>query len=171
MNQDKDLDIFLSKRGKVGIYENIFAQGLLDKLKSFYKSHSLKLLSLSVPEYLTSIEESLKFEEEQCSYYYERSTDEVLEVIEKELISTHIEILIKVKILFYIYLQNESSGLTPMLNKRSQSDIKLFYKLSKRRKGNDDKELSIAFSSYIENTGKKINEEVKDPIGINNVLN
>lgn len=96
MNAEKDLEISLSKRGKIGIYETVFAKNLLENLKGYYKSYSLKLLSLSVPEYLTSIEESLKFEEDQCSFYYERSREEVLETIEKELISEHIDTLIKV---------------------------------------------------------------------------
>lgn len=52
-----------------------------------------------------------------------------------------------------------------MLAKKSHGDIKLFYKMAKRRKGNNEKELALAFSTYIENTGKKINDEVKDAIG------
>jgi hypothetical protein len=56
----------------------------------------LNLLSLSVPEYVTTIEEALALEEDQATFYYNRSKTESIRLIEDEIITAHIETLIKV---------------------------------------------------------------------------
>jgi len=51
---------------------------------------------LTVPEYLLTCEQALTFEETQSIFYYERSKAKVLQVIEQEIITEHLEKLIKV---------------------------------------------------------------------------
>jgi len=58
---------------------------------------------MSVPEYLVTIENALNFEEAQCMFYYERSKAKVLDVIEAEVITEHIELLIKVIISWLMF--------------------------------------------------------------------
>jgi len=57
---------------------------------------SQEWLTLTVPEYLMTCESALSFEESQCIFYYERSKAKVLQVIEQEVITEHLEKLVKV---------------------------------------------------------------------------
>ena len=53
---------------------------------------------MSVPEYLTTIQNALTFEEDQCQYYYEKSKEKMLATTEREMITEHLETLVKVSI-------------------------------------------------------------------------
>jgi hypothetical protein len=60
-------------------------------------------LSLSVPEFLTTIESALSFEDSQGQFYYPGSRIKFIQDLERELITTHIETLIKVIFSNFIY--------------------------------------------------------------------
>jgi len=65
-------------------------------LQAYYKIKSQEWLTLTVPEYLLTCESALAFEESQSIFYYERSKPKVLQVIEQEVITEHLEKLVKV---------------------------------------------------------------------------
>jgi hypothetical protein len=153
MNERKELILSRAVR-RNKFYEKNLETALLERLKNYYKNKSQEWLAMAVPEYLVTIEGALTSEEAQCVFYYEMSKPKVLECLEHELISVHIETLIK----------NDSSGLYSMIDKKSFKDLTLFYKLSKRGNVQNSITLGRNFSGYIENIGAKINEETKDPI-------
>ncbi len=87
---------------------------MFERLVKYYKEYSLNQLSLSVPEYVTTIEEALALEEDQAAFYYNRSKSEAIRLIEDEVITAHIETLIKVRYSHYDqYLRMKVQDLTP----------------------------------------------------------
>jgi hypothetical protein len=58
-----------------------------------------------------------------------------------------------------------------MIEKKSLSDLALLYKLSKRGDPVNSLTYGRFFAGYIETTGQKINDDVKDPIGKMPILN
>jgi len=153
MNERKELILTYARR-RGTFYEKNFEKLLLDKLQAYYKVKSQEWLTLTVPEYLMTCEAALAFEESQCIFYYERSKPKVLQVIEQEIITEHLEKLVK----------NESSGLFPMIERKSFNDLSLIFRVSQRGVVQNTHLLGRSFAGYIESVGKKIVEEVKDPI-------
>eukprot|EP00330_Aristerostoma_sp_ATCC50986_P005907 CAMPEP_0114580020 /NCGR_PEP_ID=MMETSP0125-20121206/4353_1 /TAXON_ID=485358 ORGANISM="Aristerostoma sp., Strain ATCC 50986" /NCGR_SAMPLE_ID=MMETSP0125 /ASSEMBLY_ACC=CAM_ASM_000245 /LENGTH=208 /DNA_ID=CAMNT_0001771259 /DNA_START=590 /DNA_END=1216 /DNA_ORIENTATION=- len=153
MNERKELMLSGDKRKK-DYYDANFEKLLLERLKVYYKNNSISWLSMSVPEYLTTIQNALTFEEDQCQYYYEKSKEKMLATTEREMITEHLETLVK----------NDSSGLYHMINKSEKKDLILFYKLSKRGDQVNQQILGRNYATYIETVGQKIIQDNKDPI-------
>ena len=65
-------------------------------MQAYYRTRSQEWLIMTVPEFLYTCEQALTFEESQLVFYYERSKEKVFQCIEFELITEHLEKLVKV---------------------------------------------------------------------------
>uniref|UniRef100_A0A6B2KYR3 Cullin family profile domain-containing protein n=1 Tax=Arcella intermedia TaxID=1963864 RepID=A0A6B2KYR3_9EUKA len=131
------------------VYEEDFEKAFLDTSSSFYKVESQTFISSnSASDYMKKVEGRLKEEMERVNHYLDSATEpKIKEVLERELISTHMKALVEM----------EGSGLVSMLKDDKIEDLTRMYHLLQRvSKGHDL--MRQVMSDFVRETGKQIVE-------------
>ena len=124
----------------VNLYDRSFLPLLLQTSRTFFQTVSNQLISsLSVSQYLIRVRDILKAEEQRCETYLGASSAAaLLPVVERELISTHLSVILK-------------EGLGPFLTQHSLPDLALLYQLCAR--AGELSKLSDAFRLHLAHVG------------------
>eukprot|EP01130_Rhizamoeba_saxonica_P018986 TRINITY_DN9707_c0_g1_i1.p1 TRINITY_DN9707_c0_g1~~TRINITY_DN9707_c0_g1_i1.p1 ORF type:complete len:747 (-),score=159.93 TRINITY_DN9707_c0_g1_i1:273-2471(-) len=131
------------------VYEEDFEQYFLEESANFYRIESQGFIAEnSAPEYMKKVEARIDEEMERVNSYLDQSTEaKIQEVVERELITSHLETLVHM----------ENSGLIPMLRDDKMDDIRRMYYLLKRT-AEGHPLMREVISEYVKETGKSIVE-------------
>ncbi|KAG2714319.1 hypothetical protein I3760_03G021400 [Carya illinoinensis] len=140
------------------VYQEDFEQHFLEVSADFYRLESQQFIeSCDCGDYLKKAERRLNEEMERVSHYMDaRSLDKITNVVEKEMIESHMQRLVHM----------ENSGLVNMLVNDKYEDLGRMYNLFRRVPTG----LSIVrdvMTSYIRDTGKQLvtdPERLRDPV-------
>ncbi|KAG2710239.1 hypothetical protein I3843_04G017600 [Carya illinoinensis] len=140
------------------VYQEDFEQHFLEVSADFYRLESQQFIeSCDCGDYLKKAERRLNEEMERVSHYLDtRSLDKITNVVEKEMIESHMHRLVHM----------ENSGLVNMLVNDKYEDSGRMYNLFRRVPAG----LSIVrdvMTSYIRDTGKQLvtdPERLRDPV-------
>ncbi|KAG6715865.1 hypothetical protein I3842_04G018200 [Carya illinoinensis] len=140
------------------VYQEDFEQHFLEVSADFYRLESQQFIeSCDCGDYLKKAERRLNEEMERVSHYLDtRSLDKITNVVEKEMIESHMHRLVHM----------ENSGLVNMLVNDKYEDSGRMYNLFRRVRAG----LSIVrdvMTSYIRDTGKQLvtdPERLRDPV-------
>ncbi|GAV72337.1 Cullin domain-containing protein/Cullin_Nedd8 domain-containing protein [Cephalotus follicularis] len=140
------------------VYQDDFEKHFLEVSADFYRLESQEFIeSCDCGEYLRKAERRLNEEMERVSHYLDpRSEAKITNVVEKEMIESHMQRLVHM----------ENSGLVNMLVDDKYEDLKRMYCLF-RRIPNGLVLIIDVMTSYIRDTGKHLvtdPEKLKDPV-------
>ncbi|XVF58253.1 hypothetical protein PTKIN_Ptkin07bG0049700 [Pterospermum kingtungense] len=140
------------------VYQNDFEKHFLEVSADFYRLESQEFIeSCDCGEYLKKAERRLNEEMERVSHYLDTSSeDKITNVVEKEMIESHMHRLV----------QMENSGLVNMIVDEKYKDLRRMYCLF-LRVSNGLVLLRDVMTSYIHDTGKQLvsdPERLKDPV-------
>ena len=129
------------------VYEDDFEKSFLETSSNFYRVESQEFIaSNSCADYMKKAETRIKEELDRVAHYLDGSTEvKIKEVVERELIATHLKTLIEM----------EHSGIISMLRDDKIEDLKRMYNLF-GRVSNGHSIMREFMSNYIKETGKAI---------------
>ena len=139
-------------------FVEFFQRNLISRLRLHYKAQSEQWLKGSVPEYIQEALNALKFEENQCEFYYPKIKDLVRKAMFLETVTAHSEKLVN----------NPDSGLFSVLSNKKYGELGQLYDFLELGVPNDLNVLGRAYSKFIESTGEEIIKAAKsskDPTG------
>eukprot|EP01114_Cavostelium_apophysatum_P003635 TRINITY_DN1368_c0_g1_i2.p1 TRINITY_DN1368_c0_g1~~TRINITY_DN1368_c0_g1_i2.p1 ORF type:complete len:736 (-),score=233.08 TRINITY_DN1368_c0_g1_i2:74-2281(-) len=135
------------------VYEDDFEKSFLESSSNFYRMESQDFIAVnSCSDYMRKVEARIKEELERVAHYLDQSTEpKIKEVVERELIATHMKTLAEM----------EASGIISMLRDDKVEDLKRMYNLF-GRVTNGHSTMRDMMSHYVRDTGKSlINDEEK----------
>jgi len=132
------------------VYEEDFEKPFLETSSNFYRQESQEfIVSNSCSDYMKKAEVRIKEELERVNHYMDQSTElKLKDVVEKELISTHMKTLVDM----------EQSGCISMLRDNKVEDLRRMYMLFGRVAGGHAI-MTEVMSRYIKETGKALIED------------
>jgi len=142
------------------VYEEDFEKPFLETSAIFFRQESQEFISInSCSDYMKKVEHRIKEELERVNHYMDPSTElKLKEVVERELISTHMRSLIDM----------EQSGCISMLRDNKTEDLRRMYNLLGRVPQGHNM-VSEVISTYIKEVGKALiedQEKQKDHLGL-----
>jgi len=129
------------------VYEDDFEKPFLDTSSTFYRVESQEFIeSNSCSDYMKKVEARIKEELERVAHYLDPSTEpKIKEVVERELIASHMKTLAEM----------EHSGCISMLRDDKVDDLKRMYNLF-GRVNNGHATMREIISTYVRETGKAL---------------
>jgi cullin 3 len=145
------VDLGTPSVSKRSVYEEEFEKHFLETSAQFYKLESQNFISTnSASEYMKKVERRLDEEMDRVKHYLASSTEpKIKEVVENELITAHMETLVKM----------EGSGMVSMLKDDKIEDLARMYNLL-GRVGKGHQLMRQVLGNYVREVGKSI---VSDP--------
>eukprot|EP01125_Pyxidicula_operculata_P006088 TRINITY_DN2120_c0_g1_i1.p2 TRINITY_DN2120_c0_g1~~TRINITY_DN2120_c0_g1_i1.p2 ORF type:complete len:738 (-),score=168.52 TRINITY_DN2120_c0_g1_i1:345-2558(-) len=144
------IDLGLNSRS---VYEDEFEKHFLDTSANFYKIESQSFITTnSASEYMKKVEQRLNEEMERVKRYLDKDTEvKIKEVVERELISSHMKTLVDMP----------TSGMVPMLKDDKIEDLRrMFLLLGRVNKGHEL--MKQVLSTHVKETGKAIVEDAEN---------
>jgi cullin 3 len=129
------------------VYEEDFEKPFLETSANFYRVESQEFISSnSASDYMKKVEARIKEELERVAHYLDPSTEpKIKEVVERELIASHMKTLAEM----------EGSGCISMLRDDKVDDLKRMYNLF-GRVSNGHATMRDIISNYVRETGKSL---------------
>jgi len=133
------------------LYEEDFEKSFLDTSANFYRAESQEFISSnSASDYMKKVSTRIREEMDRVAHYLDSSTEaKIKEVVERELIASHMKTLIEM----------EGSGCIALLADDKTEDLGRMYNLF-ARVSNGLEFMKDKISNYVRETGKKL---VNDP--------
>uniref|UniRef100_A0A7S2RUN5 Cullin-4 n=1 Tax=Mucochytrium quahogii TaxID=96639 RepID=A0A7S2RUN5_9STRA len=125
------------------LYEEKFEARFLQETCDFYKQESVRIFQQSlVPDYLLHVEQRLKEEKKRVTQYLDPQTrSQLVKVCEKELILTHVSILLE-------------KGFETLMDARRTADLQRMYTLFARVDSLNN--MRVTLSAYVKRRGLEV---------------